>query len=252
VREEKLDELETYKEQLAISAEKLKTETQIMELTKNKYKELIRKFDIEKKAYLEKAVERAEKKLEKLIEEFKANPNISKTKAQFPEIIKSTGTSKGVQTLEDFQKQFTPGSTAYIMTLGQDGIIQGLPNAKGEVTVLSRSMRLQVHWKDIRASKSQMSQVQFPQKMSTQQMPQDELEIDLRGMTADQAIDELEKALDKALQDQIDQIKIIHGHGTETLKKSVRSYLSRSVYIQKWKAGSIDGNDDGVTFAVLS
>lgn len=252
VREENLDELEKYKEQVAIAAEKLKTETQVMELAKNKYKELVRKFDIEKKVYLEKAVERAEKKLEKLIEEFKSNPNISKVKAQFPEIIKSTGAPKGVQSLEDFQKQFIPGSTAYIMTLGQDGIIQGLPNSKGEVTVLSRSMRLQVHWKDIRASQSQMSQIPVPQKMSTRQLPQDELEIDLRGMTADQAIDELEKVLDKALQDQIDQIKIIHGHGTEALKKSVRSYLSRSVYIQKWKAGSIGGNDDGVTFAVLS
>ncbi len=251
-REENLDELEAYKEQVAVLSEKLKTETQLMEMNKNKYKDLLKKFEIEKKVYLEKAVERAEKKLEKLIEEFRSNPNVSKIKTQFPEVIKSTGAAKSVLTIEDFQKQFPPGSSAYIVTLGQDGIIQGLPNAKGDVTVLSRSMRLQVHWKDIRSSQSAMAQIPVPQKLSMQQLPQDEVEVDLRGMTTDQAIDELEKVLDKALQDQVDQIKIIHGHGTEVLKKSIRNYLSRSVYIQKWKAGSVGGNDDGVTFAVLS
>lgn len=252
VREENLDELEKYKEQVAHLSDKLRSETQMMEINKNKYKDLMKKFEIEKKVYLDKAVERAERKLEKLIEDFKSNPNISKIKTDFPEIVKSTGAAKAVASLEDFQKQFIPGTTAHITTLGQDGIIQGLPNAKGEVAMLSRSMRLQVHWKDIRSSQSAMSQIPVPQKLNFQSLPQDEFEIDLRGMTADKAIDELEKTLDKALQDQMDRVKIIHGHGTEALKRAIRNYLSRSVYIQKWQAGSKISGDDGITYAELS
>ncbi len=156
-------------------------------------------------------------------------------------------------TLEDFTRQFPPGSTAFLTALGQDGIIQGSPNSKGEVTVLSKSMRLQIHWKDIRATNA--PNIQHPiqqQKKSRIKLPQDEVVIDIRGMSADQAIEELEKSFDKALQDQVDRVKIIHGHGTEALKKAIRKYLSRSVYIQKWQAGTEISNDDGITWADLS
>lgn len=252
-REEKLDELDQYKEKVVELSQKLERETAMMEAEKNKYKEVLKKFEAEKQRHIQKAIERAENKIEKIIEEFRANPNVAKVKAQFPEIIKSTGAAPAVTTVEEFAKQFPPGSSAYLTNLGQDGIIQGLPNSKGEVTVLSKSMRLQVHWKDIRSPNA--PQIQHPvqhQKKSRIKLPQDEVTIDIRGMSADQAIEELEKAFDKALQDQVDRVKIIHGHGTEALKKSVRKYLSRSVYIQKWQAGSETTNDDGFTWAELS
>jgi DNA mismatch repair protein MutS2 len=253
VREEKLDELDQYKEQVLEISKKLRLETEMMESEKTKYKNVLKKFESDKAQQIQKAVERAEKKIEKIIEEFRANPNVSKAKAQFPEIVKSTGQAPQVTSVEEFSRQFPPGSSAYLVSLGQDGIIQGLPNSKGEVTVLSKSMRLQVSWKDIRSAQS--PNMQHPvqqQKKSRIKLPQDEIEIDIRGMSTDQAIEELEKSFDKALQEQVDRVKIIHGHGTEALKKSVRKYLSRSVYIQKWQAGSESSHDDGYTWADLS
>ncbi|MES2769611.1 MAG: Smr/MutS family protein [Bdellovibrionota bacterium] len=253
VREEKLNELDQYKEKVVELSRKLELETRMMETEKNKYKDVLKKFESEKNHHISKAVDRAEKKIEKIIEEFRANPNVSKVKAQFPEIVKSTGSTPSVTSVEEFSRQFPPGSTAYLSNLGQDGIIQGLPNSKGEVTVLSKSMRLQIHWKDVRAANA--PNIQHPvqqQKKSKIKLPQDEIEIDIRGMSTDQAIEELEKSFDKALQEQVDRVKIIHGHGTEALKKSVRKYLSRSVYIQKWQAGSESSNDDGYTWADLS
>lgn len=252
VREENMDEIEAYKEQVARTADKLKAESRSMEAQKKKYQGLIEKFEKEKQSYLQKVIERAEKRIEKIIEEFRAQPNISKVRAEFPKIIKSVGTSPEILTIEEFKKQLPPGSSAYISTLGQDGIIQGAPNSKGEVPILSRSMRLHVHWKDLRKSQQSESPSYIPHKTSKQSLPQEELEIDLRGLTSDEAIDKLEKFLDKALQSQADQVRIIHGHGTEALKKSIRGYLSRSVYIQKWKAGSASSKDDGSTLAVLS
>lgn len=253
-REEKLDELDQYKDKVVELSRKLELETSMMEAEKKKYKEVLKKFEVEKQRHIQKAIERAENKIERIIEEFRANPNVTKVKAQFPEIVKSTGANPStVTTLEDFTRQFPPGSTAFLTALGQDGIIQGSPNSKGEVTVLSKSMRLQIHWKDIRATNA--PNIQHPiqqQKKSRIKLPQDEVVIDIRGMSADQAIEELEKSFDKALQDQVDRVKIIHGHGTEALKKAIRKYLSRSVYIQKWQAGTEISNDDGITWADLS
>jgi DNA mismatch repair protein MutS2 len=252
VREEKLDELDQYKEQVEDISKRLRLETEMMENEKAKYKNVLKKFESEKAHHIQKAVERAEKKIEKIIEEFRANPNVSKVKAQFPEIVKSTGQAPSVTSVEEFARQFPPGTTAYLVSLGQDGIIQGLPNSKGEVTVLSKSMRLQVSWKDVRSAQAPNIQHPTQQKKSKIKLPQDEIEIDIRGMSTDQAIEELEKSFDKALQEQVDRVKIIHGHGTEALKKSVRKYLSRSVYIQKWQAGSESSHDDGYTWADLS
>jgi DNA mismatch repair protein MutS2 len=75
--------------------------------------------------------------------------------------------------------------------------------------------------------------------------------VDLRGQTVEEALSKLEMELDQSARQKEDRIKIIHGHGTETLKKAVRTYLSRSVYVKKWKAGSSEQGGDGVTWAEL-
>ena len=79
----------------------------------------------------------------------------------------------------------------------------------------------------------------------------DDRTLDLRGRTVDDALSELEVALDKASHAREDRMKIIHGHGTEALKKAVRTYLSRSIYVKKWKAGSPEGGGDGITWVEL-
>jgi DNA mismatch repair protein MutS2 len=76
--------------------------------------------------------------------------------------------------------------------------------------------------------------------------------IDLRGQTVEEAISHLEIELDKSAAQKEDRIKIIHGHGTEALKKAVRTYLSRSVYVKKWKSGSAEQGGDGITWAELT
>ncbi|MGZ3691165.1 MAG: Smr/MutS family protein, partial [Pseudobdellovibrio sp.] len=76
-------------------------------------------------------------------------------------------------------------------------------------------------------------------------------QLDLRGKTVDEAISELEVALDRATEQNEDRLKIIHGHGTESLKKAIRTYLSRSVYVKKWKAGNSETGGDGVTWVEL-
>ncbi len=251
-REEKLDELDQYKESVVELSQKLARDTEMMEVEKNKYKNLLKKLETEKDKHIAKAVDRAERKIDKIIEEFRANPSITKVRTQFPEVMKSKGSAPEVTSAEEFAKTYPPGSSVYLVALGQDGIVQGAPNNKGEVTVLSKSMRLQVHWKDIRPTNAPQIQHPVAQKRSKIQLPREEVEIDVRGMSSDQAIDELEKIFDKALQDQVDRVRIIHGHGTDILKKNIRKYLSRSVYIQKWQAGSEVSKDDGFTWAELS
>ncbi|NQZ18940.1 MAG: Smr/MutS family protein, partial [Bdellovibrionales bacterium] len=41
------------------------------------------------------------------------------------------------------------------------------------------------------------------------------------------------------------------GHGSESLKKAVRSHLSRSVYVSRWQVSSAQDGGDGATLAYL-
>ncbi len=75
--------------------------------------------------------------------------------------------------------------------------------------------------------------------------------MDLRGKSVEEALEDLEIALDSAFTQKEERMKIIHGHGTEALKKSVRTYLSRSVYVKKWKAGSPEQGGDGITWVEI-
>ncbi len=71
-------------------------------------------------------------------------------------------------------------------------------------------------------------------------------------MNVEQAVSELEAQLDTAAVRDESRLKIIHGHGSvDALKKGIRSYLSRSVYVKKWKAGTPESGGDGITWAEL-
>jgi DNA mismatch repair protein MutS2 len=76
--------------------------------------------------------------------------------------------------------------------------------------------------------------------------------LDIRGKTVEDSLELLEVELDQASVKKEDRIKIIHGHGTEALKKAIRAYLSRSLYVKKWKAGSPDQGGDGMTWVELN
>ncbi len=253
-KESQMDEIESYKQQLIDLKNKLSVENEVVEQQKEKYKKLLLKFEVEKQNWIQKSVERAEKKIEKIIDEMKAekSANFNKLKSELPQIIKYSPSEELIQSEKDFIEKAPPGSTVFIQSLGQDGIIQGTPNAKGEVPVLSKSMRIQMHWKELTPKKN-LASVQYHAKRPSEATPlqEEELQIDLRGLPVDDAIIKLERALDKAVRDQIDRVKIIHGHGSNALKKSVRAYLSRSLYIQKWQAGNeVEG--DGLTWADLA
>ena len=75
--------------------------------------------------------------------------------------------------------------------------------------------------------------------------------IDLRGQSAEEAISQLEMELDAASLGQEERVKVVHGHGTEKLKRSVRSYLSRCLYVQNWDAGTSQSGGDGLTWVFL-
>ena len=76
-------------------------------------------------------------------------------------------------------------------------------------------------------------------------------ELDLRGMTVDEALPCLDLFLDNALLGKLESVTIIHGKGTGAVRKAVREHLKKSRYVKSFRPGRFGEGEDGVTVAEL-
>lgn len=75
--------------------------------------------------------------------------------------------------------------------------------------------------------------------------------VDVRGQAADEALDHVVAALDRAALDGAPYLRIIHGHGTGRLKSFLREYLKDPPYVENFRPGDRAEGGDGVTVAKL-
>ena len=76
-------------------------------------------------------------------------------------------------------------------------------------------------------------------------------EVDLRGMTGEEAVLELDRFLDQAVMGKLSEVRIIHGKGTGVVRQKVREHLKRSPYVTAFRPGKFGEGEDGVTVATL-
>lgn len=258
-----LEEISEMKNNIQLFSEHLKKEQKKAQAEKEKYETLLKKLEQERDKSKQDLVQEYRKKIDEMIALAKAETTLKKfntlndIKTQLPEIVKAkaaAGTTDAILSADEFTKRYPPGTKVYISHLQQDGLIQGVPNSKGEVMVLAGSIRMNLPWQSLKPADKPANPTKniIRSNMSPTVGFQDqERSLDFRGKTVNDALEELETALDQAVSYKEDRIKIIHGHGTDALKKAIRTYLSRNVLVKKWKAGTIEQGGDGVTWVEL-
>lgn len=87
--------------------------------------------------------------------------------------------------------------------------------------------------------------------MFTAKTAEAEQEVDLRGMTTDEAIPYVDKAIDDALLAGITQIRIIHGKGTGALRAGLQEYLKSHRNVASYALASLSMGGAGVTVITL-
>lgn len=73
------------------------------------------------------------------------------------------------------------------------------------------------------------------------------MELDVRGMRVDEALDEIEKYLDIAVLSRYPSIRIIHGMGTGALRKAIWVYLKSLTIIKSYRYGDASEGSIGAT-----
>ena len=76
-------------------------------------------------------------------------------------------------------------------------------------------------------------------------------ELNLLGMTTDDAVYAVDKYLDEARVAHLQSVRIVHGKGTGALRNAVHAYLRKQKWIKSFRLGDFGEGDAGVTIVTL-
>ena len=147
----------------------------------------------------------------------------------------------------------TKGTPIIVRALGMKGEAISEPDSKGDLFVMCGSMRMQANVRDllidhnaVPAEKAGDSGT-FSGKLKMSKSMSVGTEINLLGMTTDEAVSAVSKYLDDAYVAHVSPVRIVHGKGTGALRKAVHSYLRSQKNIAEFRLGEYGEGDAGVT-----
>jgi len=146
------------------------------------------------------------------------------------------------------------GQRARSKSFNVAGVIAQVNIAKQEVVLEREGMRMSVSISDIElvSKKGQALERQPDYSASTEAVSSNlPNRLDLRGLDVQDALSELELYLDRIVHSQWQEVTIVHGKGTGTLRKAVQSYLAKKNAIFSYRTGRYGEGDTGVTIVVL-
>ena len=164
------------------------------------------------------------------------------------------------------------GDAVRVLSMGLKGTVHSLPDKSGKLYVTCGIMQTKVQLSDLEliqddssvtlngaAAKGGRSSLKraFTQGTSggsgldLDRAKRMTSEINLLGMTTDEAILELDKYLDDARMAHMDSVRVVHGKGTGALRSAVQQYLRKQKWVKSYRAGDFGEGDAGVTIVEL-
>lgn len=142
------------------------------------------------------------------------------------------------------------GDDVYIASLGVNGIVQTLPDAKGIVKVQAGIMTMNISVEDLREKKEEKKRYERTSsvRMERKTIP---MSIDLYGLTVDDAIVKADKYLDDAYIAGLKEVTLVHGKGTGALRKGLHEYLRHRNHVESFRVGKYGEGEEGVTIVRL-
>jgi DNA mismatch repair protein MutS2 len=146
------------------------------------------------------------------------------------------------------QSLLAVGTRVRVRTLGLAGEVIALRGSEAEVAVNGKRLRvprrelvaLQGGRKEARAA--------VPDRAASTTTP---AEINLVGLTVDEALPRVDKLLDEATMADRQSVRVIHGFGQGRLRKAVAELLQGHPHVAAWRAGNAGEGGGGVTVVEL-
>ena len=265
--EQERAEIESYKAEIARLKSGLEKKEERFDERRDK---MIRKANEEAQQILREAKETADRTI-KNINKLAASSGID-TKALEAERTKLRDSLKKVegglslkQETRKPHKAINPktlklGDGVRVLSMNLNGTVSSLPDAQGNVFVQMGILRSKVNISDLellqensvsgpgleaRRKGSGSSNIKMSKSFGISP------EINVLGMTVDEAVAQLDKYLDDAYIAHLPQVRIVHGKGTGALRAGIHKHLKRLKYIKEFRLGGFGEGDAGVTIVVF-
>lgn len=153
-------------------------------------------------------------------------------------------------------KKLKKGDSVKIISMNLKGIVNTLPDARGNLFVQCGIMRMQTNINDLVPVKEETITASALQRTNTGKLKMSKSfsvssEINLLGCTVDEAIAKLDKYLDDAYLAHLPSVRVVHGKGTGALRSAVQSHLKRLKYVKEYRLGEYGEGDAGVTIVTF-
>ena len=148
------------------------------------------------------------------------------------------------------------GDTVIIADIGNEATVVTLKDKKGLVTVQMGTMKTRVKEETLRLVEKKKKETGGKRTVATGKMESRmhmsaKTSLDLRGMTVDEGLLELDRYIDHALRMGIGEFTVIHGKGTGVLRSAVREYLKKCTFVKSHRLGTFGEGEDGVSIVTL-
>ena len=256
IEREKL-ELEEYKKEVEDLKNQLKAKNERLD---ERSDNILQKAREEASAILREAKETADDAIRKLNKANAAGMSVAELEKQrqrikdnINKVDKGRALKSQVPARQHKASDFHIGDRVHVASLNLDGTVHTLPNQKGELNVTIGIMNYNVNMSDLTIIEEASEMRKLKQKSSgigklkMSKTASISPEINLIGMTSDEAIMTLDKYLDDAFLSHISPVRIVHGKGSGILRNAVHNYLKRQKHVKSFRLGSFGEGDYGVT-----
>jgi DNA mismatch repair protein MutS2 len=143
-----------------------------------------------------------------------------------------------------------PGDKVWVPSLGASGEVGAVGAHEVEVKIGSFRLKLAQSRVELRQRGAQPAmQLQPAGALPRPSSPG--MELDLRGLTVDDMLIELDRYLDTAYLAGLPWVRLIHGKGTGALRQAVRDELRGHPLVSDFRSGDSAEGGEGVTVARL-
>jgi DNA mismatch repair protein MutS2 len=145
-----------------------------------------------------------------------------------------------------------PGEKVHVRGIDANGEVLEPADSSGRVRVRIGNATMLTDLENL-SSRSETSgpERRSPAKVKTDYQPAPGMEIDIRGMTFDEAEPIIERFLDDSANAGMESVSIIHGKGTGALRKKVQVYLDQNPRVEAHRLGYWNEGSSGVTVVTL-
>lgn len=237
----------------------------LVKLYRQRVEELKREEKARKKQALEEADEilrRANALVEKTIREIRetqaereavraARAELEKERQRTEELLRTFRKDEQVQQPQT-PRPVAVGEEVVWKKFGTEGRVLDEPDEDGRVLLEAGSVKMRVPVAELEVKPGgKKRRRRGGSRYALETAPNVRGELDIRGLTVEEALEQVDRYLDAAVLAGFEQVRIIHGKGTGRLREQIRRYLQKDPRVRSYRLGTWEEGDIGVTIVEL-